>query len=134
MTGDSQLDRVNSINIDQIRAERMGSAGSGMVDPRGGPAVAANGGAAQPGQQAQLGQPGQPGPNAANGPPMPGDEPKKETPVYKKWWLWAVVIPVSIYVAYELVANSSSMSSQSASKPPALRAAPQPGGLTLLRW
>jgi len=132
MTGDSQLDRVNSMNIDQIRDQRMGSAGSGMADPRGGPAVAANGGAATSGQPAQ---PGQAGPNAMNGPPMPGDEPKKETPVYKKWWFWAVVA-VSAYVAYELVANSNSMSSQTMGRqvPPAGRAAPQPGGLTLLRW
>ncbi len=131
-TGDSQLDRVNSIDINQIRDQRIGSAGSGMTDSRGGPAVAANAGAAQPGQQTQ---PGQPGPNAVNTPPMTGDEPKKETPVYKKWWFWAVVA-VSAYVAYELVANSNSMSSQTMGRqvPPAGRGAPQPGGLTLLRW
>jgi len=132
-TGDSQLDRVNSINIDQIRDARMGSAGIGMSDTRGGPSVAANGGAAQPGQQAQAGQPGQPAPTAANGQPMPGDEPKKETPLYKKWWFWGIVA-VAGYVGYQLVANSNSSPTMGRQVPQVGHAAPQPGGLTLLRW
>src|SRR5204863_7685401 len=33
-TGDSQLDRVARIDIDQIRSERVGGASSGMVDTR----------------------------------------------------------------------------------------------------
>jgi hypothetical protein len=72
-----------------------------------------------------------------NGQPMPSgtDEPKKETPVYKKWWFWAVVA-VSGYVVYEL-ATSSSNSTQSVrgrEVPETGRGAPQPGGLTLLHW
>jgi hypothetical protein len=129
-TGDAQLDRINAINIDQVRDQRVGGAASGLTDTRGGPAVAAGAGAAQPGQ------PAPPAPSGANGQPLPGspDQPK-ETPVYKKWWFWAVVA-VSGYVVYEL-ATSSSTSSQpirGRELPPTGRAAAQPGGLTLLSW
>jgi hypothetical protein len=133
-TGDAQLDRVNSINIDQIRDQRIAGAGSGLTDPRGGPAVSGNAGAGQPGHPAP---PGPGGVNGVNGQPMPSgpDQPPRETPVYKKWWFWAVVA-VSGYVVYEL-ATSSSTSSQTVRGRevlPAGRANGQPGGLTLLRW
>jgi hypothetical protein len=131
-TGDAQLDRINSINIDQVRDQRVGGAGSGMADTRGGPAVAASAGVAQPGQP---GQPAPPAPSGMNGQPMPGspDQPK-ETPVYKKWWFWGIVL-VSGYVVYEL-ATSSSTSSQPVRgrEVPLGRTTPQPGGLTLLSW
>ena len=134
-TGDAQLDRINSINIDEIRDQRMGSAGSGLADSRGG--ASANASAARPGQPAAPGQPtppGQPaapGPSGANGQPVPGvpDQAPKETPIYKKWWFYAV-LAVSGYVAYEL-ATSSSTKSQTIRREVPLA---QPGGLTLLRW
>jgi hypothetical protein len=127
-TGDAQLDRVNSIDIDQIRDQRFGGAGSGPAAPHGGPAVAAGAGSAQPGP---------PAPNGANGQPMPAgpDQAPQETPVYKKWWFWAVVA-VGGYVVYE-VATSSSTPSQTIrgrEMPATGRANTQPGGLTLLRW
>jgi hypothetical protein len=130
-TGDAELDRINGININQIRDERVGGAGSGMADTRGGPAAAANAG------PSPSGPPSPPGPSGVNGQPLPGvpDQAPQETPVYKKWWFWAVVA-VSGYVVYEL-ANSSSTSSQTIKGrelPPTGRAAAQPGGLTLLRW
>ena len=131
-TGDQQLDRVNSINIDEIRDQRMGG---GATDGRGGPqgaASAANAGPAQPGQPGAA----PPAPSAAvNGQPLgAADEPKKEAPVYKKWWFW-VVVGVSAVVVYEVVSSpSSSVQNQGRVVPPTGRATPQPGGLTLLRW
>jgi hypothetical protein len=143
-TGDSQLDRVNSINIDEVRDQRgMGGAGgaagrpmdhlsaSGPGGPRspagpGGPAVAAN----------DPMPPGQPGGGAALAPsdqPGGSDQPKKETPVYKKWWFW-VIVPVVGYVAYNLVSSGSSSSTRARELPLGNNASTQPGGLTLLRW
>ena len=129
-TGDSQLDRVNSINIDDIRDQRVGGSGSGMPDTRGGPAVAANAGPRQPGDQGQPAAP--PAPSGVSGQPVPGgtDQPaKKETPIYKKWWFWAVVA-ISDYVVYELATSSSSSTRTGRVAPPSNA----PGGLTLLRW
>jgi iron complex outermembrane receptor protein len=130
-TGDQQLDRVNSINIDDVRDQRMGGAGSGLTDTRGGPAT----GPAQPGQ---LGQPGQPAPPGGPGAPtsepaLSGtDQPKKEGPVYKKWWFW-VVMAVSAGVVYEL-ATSSSEKSTRGRQFSRTNSDPLPGGMTLLRW
>ena len=98
-TGDAQLDRVQGINIDQIRDQRMGGSGSGArANAYAGPQ--SNGMAAM---------------NNPNGPPMPGqvapqDNPApKETPVYKKWWFW-VVVGVSAIVVYEIAFNGNSQS------------------------
>ena len=127
-TGDSQLDRVNSINIDEIRDQRVGGAGSGLTDGRGGPPTAGAGPA----------QPGQPAAPAPNDPGAPGpavsstEQPKKEAPVYKKWWFW-VVMGVSAVVVYELATSSSEMSSRRGDIS-LLNNNPQPGGMTLLHW
>ena len=127
-TGDQQLDRVNSINVDDIRDQRMGGAGSGMTE-RGGPPTA---GAAQP-------QPGQPAAPAPSDPNAPGpavansDQPKKDGPVYKKWWFW-VVMGVSAVVVYELATSSSKMVNGRARESGLLHNDPVPGGATLLRW
>ena len=122
-TGDPQLDRLNSIDVDQIRDQRgMGSDGPAAA---GGPAVGATGAPppSQPGGMAAPtpnGQPGSPGP----------DQPKKEAAIYTKWWFWAVVA-VSGYVVYELATSSSSSSSSGRS----VGASPPPRtGLTLLSW
>ncbi|HSR99887.1 MAG TPA: hypothetical protein VLM79_22690 [Kofleriaceae bacterium] len=128
-TGDQQLDRVNSINIDDVRDQRMGGAGSGITE-RGGPPTA---GAAQPGQP---GQPGAPPPSDPNAPPpalASSDQPKKETPVYKKWWFW-VVMGVSAVVVYELSTSSSKMVNNRGRESGLLHNDPVPGGATLLRW
>jgi hypothetical protein len=126
-TGDAQLDRVASINIDQVRDQRLG------------PQAAAGGAAGAPN--------GPPPPNGAvtagtaNNPanqPAP-EQPQKETPLYKKWWFWAVVA-VSAYVVYEIVSSSSSSPSTSGREAPMnstmLRnvAPPAPSGLTLWRF
>jgi hypothetical protein len=129
-SGDSQLDRVNAINIDDIRDQRTGAGGPadrGGPAERRGPAVAA----ATPGTPG--GEPDQPPPASAVPSPQPGgsDQSKKEDPVYKKWWFWAVVA-VSGYVVYQLATSSSS--STAARTLPMGKVAPQPGGLTLLRW
>ncbi|HEX4455666.1 MAG TPA: hypothetical protein VH143_32620 [Kofleriaceae bacterium] len=126
-TGDAQLDRVAGINIDQVRDQRLGaSAGAGAVapGPNGPPAPGAPNVAANP-QGASF--------NAA--PP----EAPKETPIYKKWWFWAVVA-VSAYVVYE-IATSSSNSSNTGREAPlngtmtthGAAAAPS-SGYTLLRF
>ena len=62
--------------------------------------MAPNGQPQQGAASAPQGQgPGQPG--------APNDQPvKKETPVYKKWWFWAVVA-VSAYVVYSIATEDS---------------------------
>ena len=113
-TGDPQVDHINSIDIDQIRDQRMAATPDGRSD-------AASGAAAQP------------GPAAPNGPmPNGSDQPHKETAVYKKWWFWAVVA-VSGVVLYSVATASSSPRNDSASGPGRGTAKP-PGGLTLLSW
>jgi hypothetical protein len=133
-SGDSQLDRVNSINIDEVRDQRIGASGSGLPDRRGGPAVAASegapGGPATGAATASGAAGASPAPHGAAGQPQPiPDEPKKETPLYKKWWFWAVV-GVSGYVVYQLATSSS----QSSRLNQPLAGSSPPGGLTLLRW
>ncbi|MBA3457253.1 MAG: hypothetical protein H0T42_29495 [Deltaproteobacteria bacterium] len=132
-TGDEQLDRVQGMSIDQVRDQRVGAAGSGMVDPRGGPATAANGGMAPP----PVGNGAPPVAAAApvaGQPAGPQDQPKKADPVYKKWWFWAVVV-VGLYVTYQIATTDSNdnvtrtMLPIGPSAPPA-----QSGGYTLMRW
>ena len=121
-TGDPQLDRLNSIDVDQIRDQRgLGNDGRAAV---GGPAVGANG--APPSQPGALAAPS---PQGQPVPPGP-DQPKKESAIYTKWWFWAVVA-VSGYVVYELATSNSSSSSSGRT----VGASPPPRtGLTLLRW
>jgi len=130
-TGDAALDRVSAMNIDAIRDQRVGGAGSGMVDPRGGPAVAANNGMGPPpppvnGQAPQ-------GAAAPNQVPGPQDQPKKADPVYKKWWFWAVVA-VSAYVVIKIATTDSSDNISRTMLPLGPAAAQDTGGLTLMRW
>ncbi len=129
-TGDRQLDRAQQINIDEIRDQRVGAGGSGIADPSGGPATAGVTGSrgsrgqaqfnqGQQGQQDQQDQQGQQGqgsaPPTAGQPAAPGPsagaagQPEgapKATPVYKKWWFWAVVA-VSAYVVYSIATEDS---------------------------
>lgn len=133
-TGDAQLDRVQGMSIDEIRDQRVGAAGSGMVDPARGPAVGANGGGMAPPPA------GSPPPVAGAAPPVAGqpatpqDQPKKADPVYKKWWFWAVVV-VSAYVVYQIATSDSSNNVTRTMLPIGPNAAPaQSGGYTLMRW
>ena len=127
-TGDAQLDRVASINIDQIRDQRIGP-------------VAAGGAAVAPGPN------GAPPPNAASAANAPSSatnfnapaEAPKETPIYKKWWFWAV-IAVSAYVVYEIATQGSTSSNSGREEMPlpggpahSTAAAPA-SGWTLLRF
>jgi hypothetical protein len=100
-TGDPQLDRVATIDVNAVRAQQPG----GFVpDKRNG----------QNGLAAQSQPPG-----AAGGIPTPAqaaaqsedtnETPKpKVTPVYKKWWFWAIVIVGGIIVYDFATSNSSS--------------------------
>ncbi|MDB4963684.1 MAG: hypothetical protein JWP01_3683 [Myxococcales bacterium] len=125
-TGDAQLDRVQQIDINQIRDERVGGASSGMAaDPRTGPAVAANGAAGASVPPTGAGAPQNPA-------VVPGqEEPKKADPVYKKWWFWAVVA-VSAYVVIQ-IATTDSQSNVARTMLPIGPTAPPPqsGGFTL---
>ncbi|MEO6777417.1 MAG: tetratricopeptide repeat protein [Kofleriaceae bacterium] len=126
-TGDAQLDRVQGINIDAIRDQRLGGSGSGLADPNhGGPAP--NGVAAMGGTN---GAP-PPGPGAAADKPVAA----QETPVYKKWWFW-VVVAVSAYVVYEIATQDSTTSQAREThmfdKQAGMAAVPS-GGYTLLRF
>lgn len=127
-TGDAQLDRVSSIDINQVRGERMGGAGSGV------------GAAQQPGVGPTPPTGPQAGATAPTGPgaPMASDKPvKKETPVYKKWWFWAVVA-VSAYVVISIAADGSSNQPNSRARevlPPMSGPATQTtGGMTVLSF
>ena len=147
-TGDAQLDRVQGINIDAIRDQRMGGASSGLPDNRMGPNGAAPNGPNGPNANPNYGGPppngmAAMGANGANGAPPPGpgspaDKPvaSQETPVYKKWWFW-VVVAVSAYVVYE-IATQDSTSSQAREthmfdKNTGMTPAPS-GGYTLMRF
>jgi hypothetical protein len=100
-TGDAQLDRVNAINIDAIRDQRLGGQASGLpADNRVGP-----GGPTAP-QSAQPNGPNPNGPMASTNGQAPAPDKPKETPVYKKWWFWAVVA-VSAYVVISIATESS---------------------------
>jgi hypothetical protein len=133
-TGDAQLDRVQGIDINQIRDQRVGGSASGIPanDPRG-PAVAAAGGPQGGGPPPTAGGPTNPA--NPNGAPMTGpqDQPKKATPIYKKWWFWAVVA-VSAYVVYQIATDSSKPAGQARLLPEVGAQNAQPGGLTLLHW
>jgi len=143
-TGDAQLDRAQAIDINAIRDQRVGGAASGIPanDPRG-PAVGAPTGAATGagvpppnGAVANAGAPNGPSPN---GTAMAGpqDQPKKVTPIYKKWWFWAVVA-VSAYVVYQIASDNSSAQpgTRTGRMLPEVGGAQnaQPGGLTLMSW
>ncbi len=128
-TGDAQLDRVAAIDINGIRDQRTGAGGSGIPDPRGGPATAQAEGA--PTAQGTAGAQAPNGPQGAAPATAPTDEPqKKETPVYKKWWFWAVVA-VSAYVVYSIASEDSNSGNQARTLP---QAAPAKSGFTLLRF
>ena len=126
-TGDRQLDRVQQIDIDAIRDQRVGGAASGIADPSGGPA--------QFNQTAPPvpGQPAAPAPVVgANGQP---EGVPKEKPVYKKWWFWAVVA-VSAYVVYSIATEDSRAEpGNGRTVLPPIGATPAGGGgATLLRF
>ena len=140
-TGDPQLDRAQGIDINQIRGQRGGGAAAGgSMDMRNG---APNTGAVPGPAVAQTSPTGAPGPSGPTGPAAPNATPGQpaaevETPVYKKWWFWAVV-GVSLYVVYEVATANSN--SQNVARPVGALAhgghgntPAAPSGLTLLRW
>jgi Tetratricopeptide repeat len=122
-TGDAQLDRVNGMSIDEIRDQR------GVARP--------DGAAAGPTGQGQLSANQPPPPSntlAPNPNPGGGEEPKKEAPVYKKWWFWAVVA-VSAYVVISIATDNSKDTAQSGLVLPPIGAQPPvSGGYSLLRF
>ncbi|HEY3803896.1 MAG TPA: tetratricopeptide repeat protein [Kofleriaceae bacterium] len=127
-TGDAQLDRVAAINIDQIRDQRLGpqAAAAGAAGP------------ATNGPPPPNGAPNGAVASGAANQPLP-EQPQKETPLYKKWWFWAVVA-VSAYVVYEIATQSSSNSASGREEVlpgntvHGNAAAAAPSGLTLLRF
>ncbi|MDQ3299108.1 MAG: hypothetical protein M3619_21235 [Myxococcota bacterium] len=138
-TGDSQLDRVNSINIDEVRDRRVGGASSGIadrkrppsrVDPRGGVDPALD--TTEPAREGPRTAAADPRAKPAAEPAAPTDKPK-QTPVYKKWWFWAVVA-VSAYVVYSIASEDSSSNTRGRELPPMPNTAPAASGMTLMRW
>jgi hypothetical protein len=79
--------------------------------------------------------------NAGGGAPGPGavgpdDKPvKKATPVYKKWWFWAVVA-VSAYVVYSIAVDGSSSNTRARETLPPMSPASDPmaGGAPVFRF
>ena len=115
-TGDPQLDRVASIDIGAIRAQR-GNLGMAPV-----------GGAA--GQPAAGGGNGVPTPAAAAAASnQSGDRPAKtaSTPIYQKWWFWAIVL-VGGYIVYDFATTDSTANTRRDAPPPANT------GMPLLRF
>ena len=105
------------------------------VGPQGAAAAGPQGAGAGMGAQANN-MPNRGG--ADPGTPVSADQPKKETPIYKKWWFWAVVV-VSAVVVYQIVSTDSSPRSQARqgldgvlARP--VPAAPETGGIPLLSW
>lgn len=99
-----------------------------MPDTRGGPAAGAPGPA---GAQAGVGPQAPNGAQAQGGPtPLDQTPPKKPTPVYKKWWFWAVVA-VSAYVVYSIATEGSNSQARTFTTGPVPQ---QDTGLTLMRF
>ncbi|MBP9086443.1 MAG: hypothetical protein KBG15_10025 [Kofleriaceae bacterium] len=115
-TGDPQLDRIASIDIGAIRAQRgtlgMAPVGGTMAQP------AAGGGNGVPSPAA-----------AAAASNQVGDRPAKtaSTPIYQKWWFWAIVL-VGGYIVYDF-ATTDSATPVRASSP-----TPNNAGMPLLRF
>jgi tetratricopeptide (TPR) repeat protein len=147
-TGDAQLDRASTIDINQIRDTRMGSASSGIPNTQGGPAAASVGtgagaaassnATATAGAAASTGNTGAASaasPNAQPGQGATDTQPKKATPVYKKWWFWAVVV-VSAYVVYSIAKEEEQPTRTGREQ--IFGGTPmgdtQTGGVTLMRW
>ena len=151
-TGDAQLDRVQGIDVNQIRDQRMGGASSGMpAAPVTGPSTAgaaAGGNAAANIDVNAHAAGGSTGPATAATPPAnntgaaqpgqpdPSDKPKA-TPVYKKWWFWAV-IAVSAYVVISIATEDKNDDTASRVMPMTGANSNSPaagaGGMTLMRW
>jgi hypothetical protein len=143
-TGDAQLDRASAISIDEIRAQRMGmgtttgmgAGGAAMgtqgMGGAGGQGMGAQGNAGGAGARGQT--PGAP-PEVAQQP----DQPKKPTPVYKKWWFW-VVVAISAVVVFQIVTEGSNSNTPTRAREaqapgsPRAAAAASEGGFTLLRF
>ncbi len=137
ITGDAQLDRVQQIDINQIRDQRIGGAASGIPDRSAGPAAAVSTGGGNVAEATPPANGATPtNGTAPTGAPLTGDTDKpKATPVYKKWWFWAVV-GVSLYVVYSIAKDNSSNTVNGRMFPPiGTGTAPQQsGGMTLMRW
>jgi tetratricopeptide (TPR) repeat protein len=115
-TGNPQLDRVNAIDVSAIRTERAAMLGTG-------------GAAAAPDPAAASGKTGN---QPAAKDPASKDQGSRSSasPLYKKWWFWAI-IGVSAVVVYNIATEDSSTSrSRSGLQSSALEGA----GATLLRW
>jgi len=134
-TGDAQLDRVQTISIDQVRDERMGASGSGMVNtPPPGPPGPNNAMPPAAGPNGPAGpNAGMPANTAGTAPMGPQDQPKKADPVYKKWWFWAIVV-VGAYVVYQIATEDSSSGVSRTLLPTGPAAQPNTGGATLWRF
>ncbi len=129
-SGDEQIDRVAALDLDALRAQRIGGAGSGLAADVGGPG-AIEGAAGAAGAAGARGAEDARGPAAATAPqgqgaPMAATDkaPKKAAPIYKKWWFWAVVA-VSAYVVYQIASEDSQASQPFPGRPPP---APRRGG------
>lgn len=121
-TGDAQLDRVASIDINSLRGNAV------AMPATGGP----QNGAAAAGGPAPNGQPALP-----NAPPPP-----TETPWYKKWWVWGIIV-VGVVVVIEIATTNSSNGNQQVSGtardyalPPdhGVRGLPNTSGLTVFHF
>lgn len=111
-TGDPDLDRVARIDIGRLRATRRAGA-----PPRPAAAPAAS-----------------PSPAPASAPDR--GEPKKERPVYKRWWFWVAVGVGAIVLINVATADSDSPDNRALLLPmgDGRRDAPGQGGAVLLRF
>ena len=128
----------SQIDIDAIRDQRIGGAASGIpADDNARPRGRRGEPAPQRGQRRSADRGAAPThartrAAAAGGPAATSR--RRPTPVYKKWWFWAVVA-VSAYVVYQIASDSSKPQTGTARLLPEVGAQnAQPGGLTLMRW
>jgi hypothetical protein len=141
-TGDAQLDRVQQIDINQIRDQRVGGSGSGIPDTNKGPRGAGTGrdtedpNAAPPPPNDRVADAGASSNNPPRAETPPDQQPKKPTPVYKKWWFWAVVA-VSAYVVYTIATDDPNNANTARQNNMFDRPVPPPlsgGGATIFRF
>jgi hypothetical protein len=132
-TGDAQLDRVATIDINSLRGNSGMPEARGPAPASGAPAGPAPAGAAPAGGTAVAGTAqAQPGTQAV----APGEHP--DAPIYKKWWFW-VGVAVVAYVVYEIAttnSNNGTTTARDAGLPPdhPVHGIPSTSGVTLFHF
>jgi hypothetical protein len=111
------------------------ASGAASAAPTGANGAAGGVGTTGAGAQANANVPRGTNPGNPAEPAAGSDQPKKATPVYKKWWFW-VVVAISAVVVYQIATEGSNAPNNQAREvlPPSSPRAASDTGFTLLRF